>query len=128
MRDNNIPWKAEAESFEKLTKGLSEKYESQEQVVSKEPLSAASEISASEIKGDKALCIIKVKLMFQELKNREVRRKGKNLKMGEWTQDIWNRDSRESHGTCSPGGAQDPMCLSVNKCFRTQRWDRLAGV
>lgn len=37
MRDNNIPWKAEAESFEKLTKGLSEKYESQEQVVSKEP-------------------------------------------------------------------------------------------
>lgn len=31
-------------------------------------------------------------------------------------------------GTCSPGGAKDPMCLSVNKCLRTQRQDRLAGV
>lgn len=38
---------------------------------------------ALEIKGDKAFCIIKVKLRFQELKYRDIRRKGKNLKMGE---------------------------------------------
>lgn len=72
----------------------------------KEGLPEKRACDASEVKGGKDLHVIRIKLIFQELTYREVRRK--EPKNGRVHTKLPEIERRKSWVTCSPGGAQDP--------------------